>query len=126
MVNSHLELSLRSFLELVLANNTEIAIQKLSIESPKNSITSALAQYDPSVTASFRSSRSTGTTTDVVFNDNGSFTVGLRVTDEFGESDIDTSVVTVNNVAPAVTANPVGQTIQYSDYIADVTVTVIF
>ena len=69
VVDSHLELSLRNYLELVLANNTDIAIQKLNIESPKNAITSALAIYDPTVTASFRSTRSTGTTTDVLEGD---------------------------------------------------------
>jgi predicted GH43/DUF377 family glycosyl hydrolase len=46
----------------------------------------------------------TGVTTDVVFDDNGTFTVGLRVTDEFGESDTDTAQVTVVNVAPTVHA----------------------
>jgi len=47
----------------------------------------------------------TGVTTDVVFDDNGTFTVGLRVTDEFGESDTDTAEVTVDNVAPTATFN---------------------
>jgi PKD repeat protein len=46
----------------------------------------------------------TGVTTDVTFNDNGSFTVGLRVTDKFGESDTATAEVTVNNVDPAANA----------------------
>ncbi len=54
LLDGHLELSLRGYLELVLANNTEIAIQKLSIESPKNAITRALARFDPTVVASFR------------------------------------------------------------------------
>jgi hypothetical protein len=44
----------------------------------------------------------TGVTTDVVFDDNGTFTVGLRVTDEFGESDTDTAQVMVDNVAPVL------------------------
>jgi hypothetical protein len=46
----------------------------------------------------------TGITTDVVFDDDGAFTVGLRVTDFYGESDIDTADVTVDNVAPTVDA----------------------
>ncbi|MBC8249701.1 MAG: hypothetical protein H8E90_08485, partial [Anaerolineales bacterium] len=46
----------------------------------------------------------TGVTTEVVFDDDGAFTVGLRVTDEFDESDTDTAEVAVLNVAPAVNA----------------------
>ncbi len=37
----------------------------------------------------------------------GSFTVGLEVTDEFGNTDEDTSTVTVDNVAPTVTIDPI-------------------
>lgn len=66
LLDGHLELSLRGYLELVLANNTEIAIQKLSIESPKNAITRALARFDPTVVASFRSTRSTSPTSDAL------------------------------------------------------------
>ena len=44
----------------------------------------------------------TGVTTDVVFDDDGSFTVGLRVTDLYGESDTDTADVLVDNVAPTL------------------------
>jgi len=54
-----LEISLRSYLELVLANNTDIQIQRLSIEPQRDAITRALAPFDPSVTASFQSTRST-------------------------------------------------------------------
>jgi hypothetical protein len=39
-----------------------------------------------------------------VVNDNGSFTVGLRVTDSTGASDTDTADVTIRNVAPTVHA----------------------
>ena len=47
-----------------------------------------------------------GVTADVVFSDNGLFSVGLRVTDEFGVTDTDTLTVTVSNVAPTVDAGP--------------------
>jgi len=43
---------------------------------------------------------------DIVFDDNDSFTVGLRVADDLGESDTDTVGVTVFNVAPSVEAGP--------------------
>jgi len=44
----------------------------------------------------------TGVTTDVIFEDNGVYTIGLKVTDENDEVDSDTATVTVNNVAPSV------------------------
>jgi hypothetical protein len=57
----------------------------------------------------------TGITTDVVYGDNGTFTVGLRVTDDHGDSDTDTASVLVTNVVPWVEATPSSLTIQYSD-----------
>ncbi len=44
----------------------------------------------------------TGVITEVVFGDNGTFTVGLRVTDDQGASDTDTAQVMVKNVRPSV------------------------
>lgn len=57
LVDDHLELSLRGYLELVLANNTQIAIQKLLIEPQTNAITRAFATFDPTVSTSFRATR---------------------------------------------------------------------
>jgi outer membrane protein len=57
VIDDHLELSLRGYLELVLANNTQIGIQKLSVEAPRNAITRSLARFDPTLSASFRSNR---------------------------------------------------------------------
>ncbi len=62
VVDGHLELSLRAYIELVLANNTDVAIQKLSIETRKNAITRALARFDPTVVASFRATRTVSPT----------------------------------------------------------------
>ncbi|MCP3936624.1 MAG: PKD domain-containing protein, partial [Actinomycetia bacterium] len=42
----------------------------------------------------------TGETTTFSWADDGAYTVGLKVTDSFGESDTDTTTVTVANVAP--------------------------
>jgi len=48
----------------------------------------------------------TGITTELAFDDNGIYTIGLKVTDEYGESDTDTALVTVNNVTAIVDAGP--------------------
>src|SRR5262252_9103968 len=53
-----LELSLKDYLALVMANNTDIQIQMLSVETPKNAITRAFANWDPLTTASFNSTKS--------------------------------------------------------------------
>jgi PKD repeat protein len=46
----------------------------------------------------------TGVTTTVVFDDDGTFTVGLRVTDDCDESDTATAEVVISNVAPVADA----------------------
>jgi outer membrane protein TolC len=55
VVGGKLELSLRSYLELVMANNTDIAIQRLTVDLAQNAITRAFAPFDPLATASFSS-----------------------------------------------------------------------
>ena len=55
VVGGKLELSLRSYLDLVMANNTDIAIQRLTIDVAQNAITRAFAPFDPLATASFSS-----------------------------------------------------------------------
>jgi outer membrane protein TolC len=52
-----LELSLRSYIELVMANNTDIAVTKLNIDTAKNAILRGFAPFDPFVTASFNTTR---------------------------------------------------------------------
>src|SRR5947209_3481436 len=54
-----LELSLKAYLELVMANNTDIQIQFLSMEAPKNAIQRAFSTWDPIATAQFSDVRST-------------------------------------------------------------------
>ncbi|MEP7363732.1 MAG: TolC family protein, partial [Acidobacteriota bacterium] len=66
VVDSKLELSLKSYLELVLANNTDIQIQKLTIETQRNAITRAFAPFDPTAIATFRSTRATSPTNDAL------------------------------------------------------------
>jgi len=57
VVEGKLELSLKSYLELVMANNTDIQIEFLTVESPKNAILRAMQTWDPLGTASFTSTR---------------------------------------------------------------------
>jgi PKD repeat protein len=69
----------------------------------------------------------TGITKTVIFTDNDSHTVGLRVTGDLGESDTDTAIVTVNNVMPTIDSitapvdpvsindQPVNVTVEFSD-----------
>jgi streptogramin lyase len=47
----------------------------------------------------------TGVTTSKAWMDNGQYTVGVKVFDEYAEANTDTASVTVNNVAPTV--NPI-------------------
>ena len=66
MVDGKLELSLRSYLELVLANNTDIAIQRLSLETPRNAILRAFGTFDPVFTSSFNATRQKSASTSVL------------------------------------------------------------
>ncbi len=59
IVGATLELSLRSYLELVMANNTDIQLQLLTMETPKNAIQRAFGTWDPVASAQFASTRST-------------------------------------------------------------------
>jgi hypothetical protein len=56
-----------------------------------------------------------GITTDVAFSDNGTYTVGLRVTDDDGAYDSTTTSVTVDNVAPNVEASADQTVYRYGD-----------
>ena len=63
-VGGKLELSLKNFIELVMANNTDIQVAFLSLEIPKNNIVSVFGRWDPIVTASFSAQRNTNIPTD--------------------------------------------------------------
>lgn len=57
VVSDKLELSLRSYLELVMANNTDIAYERLAVSVAQNAITRSFAVFDPNLIASFNSQR---------------------------------------------------------------------
>ncbi|MCU0247539.1 MAG: TolC family protein, partial [Bryobacter sp.] len=64
--NGKLELSLRQYLELVLANNTQIQIQKLLVQPTRNAITRAFSIFDPVANARFQATRSNTPATNVL------------------------------------------------------------
>jgi len=61
-----LELSLKSYLELVMANNTDIAVSRLAVDVAQNAITRAFAPFDPFATGRFVSTRSKTPTADTL------------------------------------------------------------
>ena len=64
VVNGKFELSLKDYLELVMANNTDIQVTYLSVETPRNNITAAYGAWDPTAVASFSSTRVTSVATN--------------------------------------------------------------
>ncbi len=58
VTDGKLSLSLKRYIELVMANNTDIAIQMLSVAAPRNAITRAYAPWDPQALASFNNTKS--------------------------------------------------------------------
>jgi len=57
VVGGTLELSLRNYLELVVANNPDVIVQKLTVQFNRDAITRAFAPFDPIATASFSATR---------------------------------------------------------------------
>src|SRR5438105_14464931 len=57
VVNGKLELSLRSYLELVMTNNTDIQVSRLDVETAKDQVLRGFAPFDPLATASFNNTR---------------------------------------------------------------------
>lgn len=61
-----IEVDLDSYIELVMRNNPDINLQKLSILEQENAITRSLSPFDPTVQANFTSNRSTTPSNDVL------------------------------------------------------------
>ena len=64
VADGKLELSLRNYLQLVLANNVDIDIQRLNVEIVRNSITRAYAPFDPFFLGNFTSTNTKSQTTN--------------------------------------------------------------
>jgi outer membrane protein len=61
-----LQLSLRSYIELVMVNNPDINLQKLSVYEQQNAVEAAYSPFDPALDLSFNANRSTTQSTDVL------------------------------------------------------------
>ena len=59
-------------------------------------------EFDLDNNGSYEVSNTTGTISTAVFPDDGNFTINVRVSDSRGGTDLDTTTVVVNNVAPVL------------------------
>ena len=121
VANGKLELSLKHFLELAMANNTDIQLQLISLEIPKNNILAAFGVWDPRAQASFATTRSTTVPTNATTAQNAASLTksltqpynlqysqtlpeGLSYTASFSGSKT-SQTNSYNNYNPALTAN---------------------
>ena len=119
VVGDKLELSLKNYLALVLSNNTDIQLQMLSLEMPKNAIQRAFGVWDPRAVASFSTARATtppvsaleGTATalktlsqPLAMSVTQTLPEGLNYLVSWGGAK-STSNSTLNNYNPALTSN---------------------
>ena len=66
VVGDKIELSLKNYIELVLANNTDVEIQRHSVDDERNNITRAFAPFDPILTGSFNNQRTKSPSSSVL------------------------------------------------------------
>jgi outer membrane protein len=59
VLDGKLVLSMRAFLDLVMANNTDIAVQKFQIDTARNNLFRAFGTFDPSLSLSLSHGRTT-------------------------------------------------------------------
>ena len=118
VVGDKLELSLKNYLALVMSNNTDIQLQMLSLETPKNAIQRAFGVWDPRATAQFTTNRATTPPTSALdgavelktLNQPLTMSVtqllpeGLNYTVSWGGTKT-TSNSTFNNYNPALSSN---------------------
>jgi outer membrane protein TolC len=66
LAGDKLEISLKNYLELVMANNVDIDLQRITIEAPTNQITRAFSVFDPLIATSFNATRSNTPSNDLL------------------------------------------------------------
>jgi outer membrane protein TolC len=121
VVDGKLELSLKDYLALVMSNNTDIQLQLISLEIPKNNILSQYGVWDPKAIAQFSTQRSTTVPTNATTAQNAAsltkslnqpyslqyiqtLPTGLQYTAQFAGAKT-SQTNSFNNYNPALTAN---------------------
>ena len=66
VVDGKVELSLRTYLELVMSNHPDVQIQVLNVLEAENSIQSAFSPFDPNLSLDFNANRGTNPSQDVL------------------------------------------------------------
>lgn len=61
-----LVLSLKSYLDLVMANNTDVSIQRLTVERSQNNLLGAFSRFDPTLSLSLNTGRTISTSSSAI------------------------------------------------------------
>ncbi|MBA0085324.1 MAG: TolC family protein, partial [Acidobacteria bacterium Pan2503] len=121
VADGKLELSLKNYLALVMANNTDVQLQLISLEIPKASILQQYGAWDPKATAQFSTTRATTIPTNATTAQNAASLTkslaqpyslqytqtlpeGLQYTAQFAGAKT-SQTNSFNNYNPALTAN---------------------
>ncbi len=65
-IDESIKLSLRGYIELVIANNPDIQLQKLAVYEQQNAVERAFSAFDPTLAAGFNANRSNSPSTGVL------------------------------------------------------------
>ncbi len=65
-IDDRIQLSLRAYIELVIANSPDIQLQKLAVYEQQNAVQRAFGVFDPTVSAGFNANRSNNPSTGVL------------------------------------------------------------
>src|SRR6516165_8453362 len=121
VADGKLELSLKNYLALVMANNTDVQLQLISLEIPKTNILQQYGAWDPKAIAQFSTQRATTVPTNATTAQNAAsitkslaqpyslqytqtLPTGFQYTAQFSGSKT-SQTNSFNNYNPAVTAN---------------------
>ncbi len=65
-IDERIRLSLRAYIELVIANNPDIQLQKLAVYEQQNAVQRAFSPFDPTMSAGFNANRSNSPSTGIL------------------------------------------------------------
>jgi outer membrane protein len=108
VVDGKLELSLRSYTDLVLANNTDVSIERLSVELDRNAIMRAYWIFDPTFLGTFTTTRTQVPLTQRIDRDPNTGTAILNQSDFVVSSLSQPARFTFDQMLPTGTRYTVG------------------